>query len=103
VKSWGKLLLWALLGTLLAVAGVMAFQNPPLAAKVLTLTLGVALIVSGILRILLAMQINRGHALGLGRPVGRHHRARGLHDQVRSRTCPKMTEQRPKVSSTPAA
>ncbi|WP_262265773.1 HdeD family acid-resistance protein [Microvirga yunnanensis] len=60
VKTWGKFFLWALLGALYVVAGLVTFQNPLLAASVLTLMLGVALIVSGGLRIVLAMQMTQG-------------------------------------------
>ncbi|WP_262266099.1 HdeD family acid-resistance protein [Microvirga yunnanensis] len=60
VKSWGKAFLWALLGTLYVVAGFMTFQNPLLAATVLTLMLGVALIISGFLRIFLGLQMTEG-------------------------------------------
>lgn len=60
VKTWGKFFLWALLGALYVVAGVVTFRNPLLAATVLTLILGIDLIVSGFLRIFLAMQMTRG-------------------------------------------
>ncbi|WP_114947974.1 HdeD family acid-resistance protein [Microvirga calopogonii] len=60
VKSWGKFFLWALLGALYVVAGVVTFRNPLLAATVLTFMLGVALIVSGCLRIFLSMQMTQG-------------------------------------------
>ena len=54
IKSWGKFLLWLLLGALYIVAGFLTFENPLLAAAMLTLLLGVALLVSGIMRIILA-------------------------------------------------
>jgi uncharacterized membrane protein HdeD (DUF308 family) len=54
VKRWGKFLLWALLGVLYIVAGFVTFENPLLAAAVLTLMLGAALVASGIMRIVLA-------------------------------------------------
>jgi uncharacterized membrane protein HdeD (DUF308 family) len=60
VKTWGKFFLWVLLGALYVVAGLVTFQNPLLAATVLTLMLGVALLVSGVLRIVLAMQMTEG-------------------------------------------
>lgn len=60
VKSWGKFFLWALLGALYVVAGIVTFRNPLLAAAVLTLMLGAVLIVSGCLRIFLAMQMTEG-------------------------------------------
>jgi uncharacterized membrane protein HdeD (DUF308 family) len=54
IKTWGKFLLWLLLGALYVVAGLLTFENPYLAAAILTLFLGVALIVSGVTRIILA-------------------------------------------------
>jgi uncharacterized membrane protein HdeD (DUF308 family) len=54
VKSWGKFVLWMVLGALYIIAGFVTFQNPLLAAAVLTLALGVALVASGIMRIILA-------------------------------------------------
>jgi uncharacterized membrane protein HdeD (DUF308 family) len=54
VKGWGKFLLWILLGVLYIVAGFVTFENPLLAAALLTLMLGVALVASGIMRIILA-------------------------------------------------
>lgn len=59
VKSWGKFLLWALLGVLYIIAGFITFQNPLLAAVVLTLLLGAFLIASGVLRIFLAFNMKR--------------------------------------------
>src|SRR5260221_14365918 len=50
VKSWGKFLFWLLLGGLYIVAGFATFENPLLAAALLTLVLGVALVASGIMR-----------------------------------------------------
>ena len=43
VRSWGKFFLWVLLGALYVIAGLLTFQNPILAAGILTLMLGVAL------------------------------------------------------------
>jgi uncharacterized membrane protein HdeD (DUF308 family) len=60
VKTWGKFLLWLVLGVLYVVAGFAAFENPALAAAVLTLVLGVALVVSGIMRIILAFGMMEG-------------------------------------------
>ena len=54
VKGWGKFLLWILLGVLYIVAGFVTFENPLLAAALLTLLLGAALVASGIMRIILA-------------------------------------------------
>jgi uncharacterized membrane protein HdeD (DUF308 family) len=54
LKGWGKFLLWILLGVLYIVAGFVTFENPLLAAALLTLLLGAALVASGIMRIVLA-------------------------------------------------
>ncbi len=51
VKTWGGFFFWILSGLLYAVAGLVAFCNPLLAAGVLTLLLAAALIVSGGFRI----------------------------------------------------
>ena len=59
IKSWGKFLLWVLLGALYIVAGFAAFENPLLAAAVLTLLLGFALIASGVMRIVLAFSMKQ--------------------------------------------
>jgi len=59
-KSWGKFLIWLLLGALYIVAGLLTFENPLLAASVLTLLLGVALVVSGVMRIVLAFTMREG-------------------------------------------
>jgi uncharacterized membrane protein HdeD (DUF308 family) len=54
VKTWGGFFLWALLGVLYVIAGFATFENPVLAAAVLTLTLGIALVALGVARIILA-------------------------------------------------
>src|ERR1700732_4381922 len=59
IKSWGKFLLWALLGVLYIVAGFVTFENPLLAAALLTLILGASLVVSGIMRTILAFSMQR--------------------------------------------
>src|SRR5690242_6204043 len=59
-KSWGKFLIWLLLGALYIVAGLLTFENPLLAASVLTLLLGAALVVSGVMRIILAFSMREG-------------------------------------------
>src|SRR5215470_13726488 len=58
-KGWGRFLLWALLGLLYIVAGFFTFENPLLAAVILTLLLGASLIASGIVRIFLAFSMKR--------------------------------------------
>ena len=59
IKSWGKFLLWALLGILYIVAGFVTFENPLLAAALLTLILGASLVGSGIMRVILAFSMKR--------------------------------------------
>jgi uncharacterized membrane protein HdeD (DUF308 family) len=54
IKSWGKFVLWALLGVLYIVAGFVTFDNPLFAAALLTLMLGASLVASGVMRITLA-------------------------------------------------
>jgi uncharacterized membrane protein HdeD (DUF308 family) len=60
IKSWGKFLLWVLLGVLYIIAGFVTFENPLLAAAVLTLLLGFSLVASGIMRIALAFSMKEG-------------------------------------------
>ena len=62
IKTWGSFLLWILLGALYIVAGFVTFQNPLLAAVILTLILGVTLVASGIMRIILAFNMRAGSA-----------------------------------------
>jgi uncharacterized membrane protein HdeD (DUF308 family) len=64
-KSWGKFLFWLLLGALYVLAGFVTFENPLLAAATLTLFLGIALVVSGIVRIFLAFGMNAASPWGL--------------------------------------
>ncbi len=54
IKHWGYFLLWLALGVLYIFAGFVTFQNPLLAAAVLTLLLGASLVASGIMRVVLA-------------------------------------------------
>jgi uncharacterized membrane protein HdeD (DUF308 family) len=65
VKSWGKFLFWLLLGVLYVAAGIIAILNPFAAATILTLFLGAALVVGGVLRIFLAFQMKEA-----GKPWG---------------------------------
>ena len=60
LKSWGKFLLWMLLGALYIVAGILTFENPLLTAKLLTLMLGAFLVASGIAKIILAFSMKAG-------------------------------------------
>ncbi len=57
LKSWGNFLLWLALGILYIIAGFVTFENPLLAAAILTLMLGFALVASGIMRIVLAFSM----------------------------------------------
>ena len=59
IKTWGKFLIWALLGLLYIVAGFVTFENPLLAAVLLTLILGASLVASGAVRIFLAFNMKR--------------------------------------------
>jgi uncharacterized membrane protein HdeD (DUF308 family) len=59
IKSWGKFLVWALLGVLYIVAGFLTFDNPLFAAVLLTLLLGASLLASGAVRIFLAFSMKR--------------------------------------------
>jgi uncharacterized membrane protein HdeD (DUF308 family) len=59
IKSWGKFLVWALLGVLYIIAGFFTFENPLLAAAVLTLVLGASLVASGLVRLFLAFSMKR--------------------------------------------
>src|SRR5271168_2726819 len=60
IKTWGKFLLWLLLGALYIVGGFVTFENPLLAAALLTLLLGFSLVASGIMRIVLAFSMKDG-------------------------------------------
>ena len=59
IKSWGKFLVWGLLGVLYIIAGFMTFENPLLAAALLTLFLGASLVASGLVRIFLGFSMKR--------------------------------------------
>ena len=59
LKGWSKFLIWILLGALYVFAGFATFENPLLAAAVLTLVLGMAMIASGLVRIFLALSMKR--------------------------------------------
>lgn len=64
VKTWGAFAFWLLDGLLYLAAGVIAFMNPLLAATVLTLLLGAALIVGGIFRLVAAFQLRPADGWG---------------------------------------
>jgi uncharacterized membrane protein HdeD (DUF308 family) len=60
IKTWGKFVLWLILGALYILAGFMTIQNPLLAAAFLTLLLGGTLAISGIMRVILAFSMKEG-------------------------------------------
>ena len=60
IRTWGRFILWLLLGVLYIVAGFVAFENPLLTAVWLTLILGAALVASGLMRIYLAFNMKAG-------------------------------------------
>jgi uncharacterized membrane protein HdeD (DUF308 family) len=60
LRSWGKFLLWVLLGALYVVSGVLVLENPLLTAKLLTLMLGAFLVASGIAKVILAFSMKAG-------------------------------------------
>jgi uncharacterized membrane protein HdeD (DUF308 family) len=64
IKSWGKFLFWLLLGALYIVAGFLTFENPLLAAALLTLLLGLSLVASGVMRLFLAFSMKQGAPWG---------------------------------------
>lgn len=65
VKEWGKFFLWLVLGLLYVAAGVIAFQNPLLTAGILTLMLGWALVIGGVVRGYIAWHVREA-----GKPWG---------------------------------
>jgi uncharacterized membrane protein HdeD (DUF308 family) len=62
IKTWGKFVLWVILGALYIIAGFVTIQNPLLAAAFLTLLLGAVLAGSGIMRVVLAFSMKEGTA-----------------------------------------
>ena len=65
VKDWKRAVFWGLLGVLYVAAGIIAILNPFAAATILTLMLGAALVVGGVLRIFLAFEMRSA-----GKPWG---------------------------------
>lgn len=65
VKTWGRFAFWLFLGLLYVGAGVICILDPFKAATILTLFLGVALMVGGIVRMFLAW-----HMREAGKPWG---------------------------------
>ena len=65
VKSWSRFAFWLLLGLLYIGGGIICLMDPFKAATILTLFLGVALMVGGIVRMFLAWHIREA-----GKPWG---------------------------------
>jgi uncharacterized membrane protein HdeD (DUF308 family) len=63
-KDWSHRIMWFLLGLLYAAAGLICLQNPFEAATFLTLLLGAALMVTGLVRIFLATRMGQGTPWG---------------------------------------
>jgi uncharacterized membrane protein HdeD (DUF308 family) len=63
-KDWGHRVLWLLLGALYVFAGFICLQNPFAAATILTLLLGIALVIGGLVRIFLATRMRQGTPWG---------------------------------------
>lgn len=64
MKRWSRFFLWIVIGALYIVGGVFAVFNPLLASAALTLLLGMLLIVAGVARVVLAMQMHSGSHWG---------------------------------------
>ena len=73
IKSWGKFLIWALLGVLYMVAGFVTFEDPLLAAVVLTLMLGASLVASGIIRVIIGYEAR--NTVDMGSVIRRNNSA----------------------------
>ena len=65
VKDWGRFALWMLLGVLYVAAGIICFYRPFEAAAIITLMLGIALIIGGVVRGFLAWSVREA-----GKPWG---------------------------------
>jgi uncharacterized membrane protein HdeD (DUF308 family) len=64
VKRWSGFFFWLLAAILYGVAGYFVFTNPLFAAGVLTLAVGIAMVVTGVLRIGAAMQWSTARGRG---------------------------------------
>jgi uncharacterized membrane protein HdeD (DUF308 family) len=63
-KDWSHRILWLLLGALYVFACIICLQNPFAAATILTLLLGFALVIGGLVRIFLATRMRQGTPWG---------------------------------------
>ena len=66
VRDWGHFLFWLLLGVLYALAGLACLLDPFAAATLLTLMLGIAMAIIGLLRIFVATKIKHEHGTPWG-------------------------------------
>ncbi len=57
VRPWSRALVWVLVGVGLVIAGTVILRDPALAAAGLTLALGLCLLISGVFRLILALQL----------------------------------------------
>ncbi len=64
MKSWGRALLWAIIGGFYIIGGFFAVTDPLLASTVITLVLAIALVIAGAARITLGLQIKGGGQSG---------------------------------------
>ena len=63
-RDWGHRLMWLLLGAIYVFAGFVCLQDPFRAATILTLLLGIALVIGGLVRIFLATRMKQGTPWG---------------------------------------
>ncbi len=64
MRRWSRFFLWVLIGAFYVLAGLLVIWNPILASTVLTLFLGLFLIVAGVMRIVLALQMRSASPWG---------------------------------------
>jgi uncharacterized membrane protein HdeD (DUF308 family) len=57
IRPWSRALLWGVVGIITVVAGFLVFRDPLLAAVSLTAIIGVALIVAGLFKLILAWHL----------------------------------------------
>ena len=65
MRQWSGFFFWLILGLASTFAGFLTFNNPNLAAGVLTLFLGVSLAIAGVVRIYLSFHMRHGAPWGL--------------------------------------
>lgn len=65
MKGFGRSVLWVVIGALYILGGFFAMTNPLVASTVLTLILGVALLVAGLIRVMLGWHLKAGQHGGL--------------------------------------